>query len=275
MKTILVPTDFSSVAFNAATYAIHLAQQLMVPQIVLYHAYELPMVIGSEMLAPAALVEPSQLEKDVRTNLENLKDALINATNTPIVIHVHAEINMLPFGISQYAQKYGISLVVMGITGGGLLEEKLIGSTSLQVAEICSIPVLIVPKYSIFKTIRKAVLCSDDQQSLHNTYIKMNKVLGKAGIDLAVVHVNSTEKDAPYVLDASLKVLYHVNKIDVVTLVNQSFQQAVNGYVKNTESDMLILIAKKHKWYQHWFTEGHAQQMAYHTNIPMLLINEQ
>lgn len=275
MKTILVPTDFSPAAFNAATYAIQLAQQFMIPQITLYHAYELPMVMGAEMLAPASVIEPSQLERDVQQHMQNLKQALLDATDTPVTIHLHTEMNRLPFGISQYAQMQGVSFIVMSITGGGLLEEKLIGSTALQVAETCRIPVMIVPKYCKYQTIRQVVLCSDTQQALENTCHKVNKVIGKAAVDLTVVHVNSSDTEPAYALSELQCQLFHVSKLEVMTLVNTSFQKAVNHFVKSNKSDLLLLIAKKHKWYQHWFTESHTLQMAFQTTVPMLLINEQ
>jgi nucleotide-binding universal stress UspA family protein len=49
MKSILVPTDFSPTAKNAAMYALQLAQQLGIKRVVLYHSYEIPVTVDPLM----------------------------------------------------------------------------------------------------------------------------------------------------------------------------------------------------------------------------------
>ena len=143
MEAILLPTDFSATAKNAAFYALKLAEQIGVKKLVLYHSYEIPVSIdplvpGIQMLDIETLKEISE------TNLARFQIEM-QAQANGVTIHIVSEYGSLTAGLDEVCEKNAAGLVVMGITGGGLLEEKLIGSNTLSVAKHTKIPVIIVP----------------------------------------------------------------------------------------------------------------------------------
>ena len=88
MKNILVPTDFSATAKNAAFYALKLAEQLNVKKLVLYHSYEIPvtidpMVPGIQMLDIESIKEGSEkaLEKFTLELKAFANDIMIDTVN--------------------------------------------------------------------------------------------------------------------------------------------------------------------------------------------------
>ena len=57
MKNILVPTDFSATARNAARYALQLAEQSRAPKVIFYNAYQAPLMVDPMVPAVQLLNE--------------------------------------------------------------------------------------------------------------------------------------------------------------------------------------------------------------------------
>lgn len=137
MKTILVPTDFSATAKNAALYAIGLAKQVGATKVVLYNAYEA--VVPSISIDPTIpSIMPVDLEtyKSIsETGLTSFAEELSHVCDDTIAIEKLCNLNTLVNGISEAITTTGAELVVMGITGGNVLEENLIGSNTVDVAK--------------------------------------------------------------------------------------------------------------------------------------------
>ena len=68
MNTILVPTDFSLAARNAAMYAINFAKQVKCKKIIFYNAYQTPIVTDANM----AIVDAVDIEEMKKASEENL-----------------------------------------------------------------------------------------------------------------------------------------------------------------------------------------------------------
>ncbi len=69
MKTILVPTDFSKSANNAALYAVNLSKE-MKAKILLYNVYDFPVDIAGDAAVP--LLTTSELKKESEHLLKKL-----------------------------------------------------------------------------------------------------------------------------------------------------------------------------------------------------------
>ncbi len=82
MKTILVPTDFSETAMNAAAYALPLAKQLGMDRIVLYNAYQAPVSVDP-MVPTVQLLDMDLMKKVVKKAWPILKP---NYSNNLMVI---------------------------------------------------------------------------------------------------------------------------------------------------------------------------------------------
>lgn len=72
MKNILVPTDFSATAQNAARYALQLAGQLGAPKVILYNAYQAPLMIDP-MVPAVQLLDEEQLRSSSQDSLDKFK----------------------------------------------------------------------------------------------------------------------------------------------------------------------------------------------------------
>src|SRR5690606_27892043 len=94
MKTILVPTDFSDTAYNAAVYAISLATNYGATRIVLYHAYELIVPIP-DVPTMIPMVNPDDLKEASLEGLEKMRNELKDLVPPEITLVTRADNTLL------------------------------------------------------------------------------------------------------------------------------------------------------------------------------------
>src|SRR5215468_3318313 len=83
MKTIIVPTDFSTISNNAVDYAIGLATQTR-SSLLLFHAYQVPVSMTD---VPIVLVSVEELQKNADTKMAEVKKAIERETGGSIKIY--------------------------------------------------------------------------------------------------------------------------------------------------------------------------------------------
>ena len=88
MKTIIVPTDFSPAATNAMNYAADMALALKA-EILLFHAYSIPVVLGE---VPIALLSVDELKASAEAGVEKTKKDLEHITSGKIKIRTLARL---------------------------------------------------------------------------------------------------------------------------------------------------------------------------------------
>ncbi len=280
METILLPTDFSETAKNAGRYAMQLAKQMGAKKIVIYHSYEIPVTI--DPLVPGIqMLDVASLKADSEKGLENFRVSLM-AFASGITIEVFNEYGALSEGLDEVCARVNAGLVVMGITGGGALEEKLIGSNAISVAKHTSVPVIIVPPTVQFTRIEEIMLTSDfdkDDRSVPVQLVKKMVAETRARLFVFNIDKEAAENESAdtnrkqteeYVLHALLEELnpeFHFSQ-------NTNFVEAVNDFVSEYQIDLIITIPKKHGFFGSLFSESHTKKLAFHSHVPLMVIHQ-
>ncbi|WP_160712387.1 universal stress protein [Chitinophaga solisilvae] len=277
MKTIIVPTDFSDTAYNAAAYALSLAPALGVTRIVLYHAYELIMPIP-DVPTSIPMVNPEDLRASSLDGLEKMKKELtpLLAAGTSLV--VRADNTILAATIDDVSKQEEADLIVMGITGGSKMEEILIGSNTIDVVKNTTCPVLIIPGNTTFKPVKKIVFACDLRKVADTTPIApLKKLLAAFQAELYVINIDHESRhfttDTPFetlMLDTLLEDYqpeYHF--ID-----NPNIVQGIVEFAEEIHADLILTIPKKHGLFESIFKRSNTAKLAYKTHIPLLTIHE-
>ena len=101
---------------------------------------------------------------------------------------------MLAEGIDEVCDRLKIDLIVMGITGGGAVEESVFGSNTIKVARNTNVPVIIVPAKANYTAVRKVVLVTDFEKVKDSIPAKpIIDLLGSTKAALDVLHVENNE----------------------------------------------------------------------------------
>ncbi|HEY0176132.1 MAG TPA: universal stress protein, partial [Pedobacter sp.] len=132
-KKILVLTDFSAPAFNAAAYAAKLSHQLNASGLLLYHSHDyLPLVTTTFVPVSPEMVHS---EKESHKKLAELKDKLQPLVPEGTAIETLADARSLVSAVNIIARQQDIGLVIMGIAGKNALEKALVGSNTITIAK--------------------------------------------------------------------------------------------------------------------------------------------
>jgi nucleotide-binding universal stress UspA family protein len=270
MKTILVPTDFSDTAYNAATYAIALGNSLGTTRIVLYHAYEL-IVPVPDVPTMIPMVNPDDLRAASLEGLEKMKTELTPLIQEGTTLLIRADNTLLAATIEEVCKNEEVDLIVMGITGGSKLEEVLVGSNT-------SYPVLIVPGSAKYKPIEKIVFAADLRKVAETTPVEpLKKLLHIFNAELHVINIDHESRhfstDTPFetlMLDTLLEDFhpeYHF--ID-----NPNVVAGIVDFAEENKADLILTIPKKHGLFESIFKRSRTSKLAYQTHIPLLTLHE-
>jgi nucleotide-binding universal stress UspA family protein len=278
MQAIIVPTDFSPIAYNAAQYAIALAADLKATRLIIYNAFQ-PYIPEDPELSMAPLqIDINEFRALSMTGLLKMKEKLTPAIPSSLKVEYESEYNSAKMGIIDACEKYNAELIVMGISGTGTkLEESLIGSTAVDVSRISHKPVIIVPEDAVYKRIKKILMVVDFKKVEQTTPVEaIKKILDETNAHLDVLHVEVNDNDSEQALEkeknlfdsffTNYNVTYHFIKGD-------NFTDIVNAFAVGNKSDLIIVIPKKHSLFEQLFKRSHSKALAFHSDLPVLNIH--
>src|SRR5918993_2542215 len=261
MITVIVPTDFSATANNAACYAVQMLTGHYDAQLILFHVYE-----------------KAAEEKAAEELLVKLKEELSQAGI--VKIETRCEENGDFIGsLERLARHRDAHLVVMGITGKSRIAQVLFGSNTLKMVERNVCPVLIVPPAAQFTQIKNVAFTSDFKEvNTSIPIVPIKNVLKLFNPALHVVNVNSehyvslTEEfmeQRSHILNMFQEFhpeFYFIGTFDVGETINQ--------FAIDKNIDMLITVPRHRSVFTGMFKSSTTKKLAYETAIPILAAHE-
>ncbi len=277
METILIPTDFSDTSKNAALYAIDLGKQIKAKKIILYNTYQAPVSVSPDPMVPALeIFDLKTVKKTSEENLQLFKFKFLAYCDNSLIIETLCEFNMLAEGIDEVCSRLHIDLIVMGITGGGTIEESLFGSNTIKVARNTNVPVIIVPAKANYTSIHKVALVTDFYNVAHSIpVVPIKKILDSTSAELHIVHVergsdgiddNTFESSEMDKLFEGFEPKYHFIHSD-------DFVEGINDFVFDEQIDLVIIVPKKHGLFESIFKTSHTKHLAFHSDIPLMEVH--
>lgn len=268
MKRILVPTDFSDAANNAAEYAVHLAKEINA-KILLMHVYHVP-VPPSE--SPIIVYSSDELQKDNETALKKLADRLKRTEK--VEISCKAVMGMAVEEILEEEKKS--NLIVMGMRGASKLSELLLGSITTATLRKASIPTLIIPEKTKFKAPKKIVFaCDYNSKTDYNTIEPLKELVQKFNSKLFILNVkNKKEMASMEEAGAGLRLENKLSDTNHIYYFseNEDLTTGINEFVKERKADMVVTIPHRHNLLERLFHESNSKKIAFHTSIPLLTL---
>ncbi len=282
MKTILVPTDYSATAKNAALYAINLASQLQAQNIVLYNAYQVLPIISENVTMPTASTPFFDVEtlRDIsNTGMAHFKQSIESFCPAGIKIQEYTELAALDNDVNHLCEKTGADLIVMGITGTSKIEEVLIGSTALNVVRNTKVPVIIVPAEAMYTSIKNVMLACDYKNVVETIPVQPIKtILDATKAALHIVNVYESDKELISSKKYQQELLHSLLKEYEPQFYfehNEDFLTCLNDFAETNHIDLIITIPKKHGFFEGLFKESHTKKLAFHSHVPLMYIHQE
>ena len=261
MRTIVIPTDFSATANNAAQYAAEMLQGEHDVNVILYHVYE---------KAGHAAAANEQLEELKKTMLSK---AIVR------VECIAVEGSDIIEEIERVIRHRQANLVIMGITGKHALAQYFMGSNTLKLVDSDLAPVLIIPNKAMFTGIKNVALTSDFKNvKLSTPTTPIKSILKMFRPAFHVINVDSLH----YV---SLTEEYRKEREDLAQMFSEfkpefyfigmnDFHEAIDHFVKDKHIDMLITVPRKHSFLSSLYKRSTTKTLVYQSTVPILATPE-
>lgn len=276
MQKILVPTDFSSNALKAVTYASEIARKSGAA-IVLLHVIE-PSI---NMVNPQADLYRDEVVKE-RSEQLNLSQKLV--TNIYPGIKVESELSrgaVIP-SLLDFAEKEKVDLIVMGTTGASGLKEFFMGSVAAGVIGKTKIPVLTVPvSYEMEEP--DAILFATNQFEKNKNIL--DKVVAISKLFFAAIHVvvfKNIDDDevVDYIYNEEqlndylrfLKETFPGVIFKGEILEGKDFEITIERYSNKNEVDVIAMVTYPKSFLEKVLRKSVTKKMAFHSTIPILAI---
>lgn len=274
MKKIIVPVDFSATSVNAAQFAAELAL-FYGADILLYHAYQLPVVLH-EFSYPVFDIKETQ--EAAEHELEIIKEHIEAKLKAPLAISIQAEMIDLQEGLANLCDNLKPDLVIMGLSGKNALTRLIVGSNTIKTIQELNYPILVIPPKAEFVPIRKMGFACDYRNIEATTPVSFfKKVINDFRAELYVLNIS---QPGQHLSEATIKEgeILHSLLQDVKALYNNieagDVTDGINWFIEKEKLDWIVVIPKKHPLLQKMFSRSHTKDMLHHTHVPVLCIHE-
>jgi nucleotide-binding universal stress UspA family protein len=275
-KSILLPTDFTELAYHAADYAINLAKQINISEIIIYHAWQAPVTIDAGY-SNANLMNGEELREISDENLNSFAEKIQKIAGESIQIVKEIEYSPVASGVEDICDKYDVAYVVMSVSGSGKFVEKVIGSNAVTTAKNSTIPVIIVPSNYSFQPIKNIALSCDYKEMKSTIPITPIKtILHETAAKLFVVNVDVTRELSDQDLEDANKMLhdsFESTDPEFHILEEDNFVDAINNFSKENDIDLIIAVPKKKGFFETLFKGSRTTELAFNSKTPILVVH--
>lgn len=283
MKKILVPTDFSVAAENAASYALGLAKE-MKANIILCNAFKVPSEAPMAAQVAWPLLNYTELQQEVTSELDLLVKSLSGefclaegAEYCPGLTY-ESSVGSVFDVVSSIVKKEKIDLVIMGAAGADGLTKLVLGSNIREMIEKADFPLLLVPFEAGFKKIKKIVFASN----LSKEELEPLKVLSSFASDLdaniIIAHITNNEvvpggKQEHEIDEFFREVVAKVNFPDIKYeyIWNTDIDNGLDWIAEEKGVGMVVLLHHQHHLLYKMFVGSHTQKLSRRIKIPLLV----
>lgn len=281
-KNILVATDFSVTAENAAHYAIGLAKEIKA-EVTLLNVYKAPADAPMATQVAWPLVSQGDLEQESDSSLIDLVKKLdskgydASASFCP-QITFESEKGEVCDVVSALVKRKKFDLVVMGMAGAGKLVQWTLGSNSKLMVDEADFPVLYVPYEAKFSKIKKIAFATDlstDDIEPIQYLCSLAQTLDAA---LTVYHITSYEAEHADQQQGRSQAFYHkvISKLDYAKLKFENiWDTEINEGLKwigsNKEIDLVSMVHRQHTLLDKFINGSHVHKYSRLTKVPLLV----
>ena len=237
MKTMLIATDFSAAANNAAHYAAALAAGLGLERVLLYHA-----------TAGQASDHLAGLINTLTTDLQQILGASVMITT---------EINSISLlkGIRLLVKTHHADMVVVGLTGENKLGRLLMGSNTARLLGSCPVPLLVIPADCVFQSVKRiAFACDFRNITQDGPYVFIKDFASRLGAELMIVNVVSGGEpdDDFWKADEVLHTLFDPAGATYHYTGDMRVEHGIRSFADANEAQLVIVIAKGTRGFFSW-----------------------
>lgn len=282
MKKILIATDFSENATNAAVYGYHLATHLKA-NIILCNAVIVPAEVPQAGMVVWPMEETDILTDASTAELIKLRDDLEQqhaTSNFFPEITCLMESGILTEVISHITTGTHIDMIVMATHGGDGLSAFLLGDHSRRMISSTKTKLLLVPEGAKFTPIKKIAFAADFKgldENLTAIYdlIPFAKLFNAEILAAHIYHeMGHSDNFNKWIRDFLTELSNRANYPNIYYRIikNSRTDAGLDWLCEHGQVDILAMLHNHHDFLDHLLNGSHTEKMAEHTRIPLLVI---
>lgn len=276
ITNILIFTDFSDAAANATNYAASLAMQLHATRLLICYSEHIPSAMEVHI---QNIIHAEGAHQRYLARLDALTNELRSKINGPIGIRAYIDQRPLDVIVDGFNKDQSIGLIVMGLAGKSAMEQTLLGSNTIRVAKITTIPLLIIPESASFKTIEKVVFACDLKNVSKNIpVLAIKQMAHKLGAKLSILNVSHQEghfNSDTVEKHHNLRQLWGNEKPEYHYINNDDIVMGIMNFANTNQVQLVIAVPRKHGFFANLFHNSVTRKLTYHMHLPLLLFKEE
>lgn len=269
MKTLIVATDFSVEAENAAEYACAAAKD-MNTKVILFNSFNIPLHVSNARL-------PASVFKELLDNnaLMLKKRAAELSEKYSIKVEFESSFLQLREELNTLFLKHRAKMVIMGTTSGSL-EQDMFGNTNTTSILKLKIPVLAIPLGTKYQPIKKILFACDFLRGINVRILEeINNFAASGDSEVEVFHVQNKLRKlegnkTPY--SESIKegldgISHSYNHVESETVIEE-----IKNEIKRINADLLIMVPQRYGFWKSLVHRSKTRILASQSDIPLLSI---
>jgi nucleotide-binding universal stress UspA family protein len=273
MKNILVLTDFSKKAENAALYALKLAEKSFA-NIVLFHLYEQVAAVNVPEAGSWVAEDLDVFKNESLRGLLHLKENL----ETKIVGPFAPEVGCFnDFGldlastVTELIERQKIDLVVMGAKGDDTVSHLLYGSDAYEVINHVNCPVLLIPEECQYNHLETIVFANDFKQDYSEAIRFITYMARLDGAHIVLTHFGPYDNDAFKYID-KIKAADPYANVSSHFLSLENFREQLCSFAAKVNASLVVMIHHHQLTLDTVFTGSRSKKMLSHKEMPLLVL---
>lgn len=277
MKRILLPTDFSNNAMNAMRYAVELFRDSPAMFYLLHTYTPAAYNVGSMADSVSALelqqVTRENAEREMRVVFERIKEASECKQHRFETI---VTFNLLMYEIEDVIEEKNIDLIVMGTQGATAAREVFIGTNTMYTIKKARCPVIAVPADFGFEAPKEILFPTDFRVHTDNPYLPLIREICSQHVSrLNILYAYLGEPlDEQQEATRDFLSRYFSNDAHLFHIEDDADDVivAIEEFQHRHKINLLIMVHNQHNFFENLLFTPVINQIAYHTNIPFLVI---
>lgn len=271
---VLIPFDFSNVAVNAVNYALALLKEQNATFVLLniYEGYP-SRLLGDDYNEDWFETIDDTIEDGLKAVVQHYQKTTSKAHQFTAITRVGELIE----GVQNTVTNEGVAIIVTGTKGAKGLSEIFIGTHTVKMINaITNCPIFVVPKNYTYMPLHQITFSTNfkrpsSKEELHFLmYLCQLKNVSLEIVSLIADDVLSDKQvDNKVRLQAILgSITFWTKKIDW----DDSETKTIEAHIKETKSELLVLVNHKHNFFYKLTEEDVVQKSAFHSEIPLLIL---
>jgi len=274
MKTILVPTDFSSNANNALEYAAEIAH-LTEAGLVLLHVYT-PAVSKSNIISALITDEVEDAKKEILEKLDVVRKTL-EQEYTGITCKTQIAVGEAVAEIIAVSNQLHPDLIIMGTLGASNFTRSLFGSNTASVIEASTCPVMCIPAGYTFQIPARILFATNFSFDDIKAVTKLATLAKAFKSEIMVGHVDTspeedeTEETSMQKFISEVKLTSDYSDFTYRIVNDHNVSMGLDLIIQESAIDVVALSTFKRNFFEKFYNPSLTQKISLYTDIPILV----